>query len=70
MFLAHLRGEASYVVPLLGLEPRLAVQETGSRRLEPVVGVEPTTVGLRKRCATLELRRRRIIMSDMEVFEY
>ena len=30
---------------------------TGENELEPVVGIEPTTYGLRNRCSTTELHR-------------
>ncbi len=36
--------------------PAVARSVSGGRRLEPAVGIEPTTYGLRNRCSATELR--------------
>jgi len=44
-----------------GLESKETLKNpvfAGENELEPVVGIEPTTYGLRNRCSTTELHRR------------
>lgn len=54
VFLTALRSVRS----LEGDETLKNPENTGENALEPVVGIEPTTYGLRNRCSATELHRR------------
>ena len=50
-----------------GVETRQNPVFAGENELEPVVGIEPTTYGLRNRCSATELHRPRWGNSDSRV---